>query len=79
MLFLTLCAGLLILGKVMRVPMRLIGAVIGLLWLGVVLAHLVLPAENPLPRAFGGTLQGWLVLGGVGLLALGYRFMACQL
>ena len=79
MLFLTLCAGLLILGKVMRVPIRLIGGVVGLLWLGVVLAHLFLPAENPLPRAFGGTLQGWLVFGGVGLLALGYRALLARL
>ena len=73
MLFLGLSVGLFILGKVLRVPMRLIGMTIGMLWGAIVLAHLALPADNPLPRVFGGSLQSWLVLGGAGGVVFGYR------
>ena len=73
MLFLGLVLGLFGLGKIMRVPPRLIGSVIVMLWAAIVVAHLILPSDNPLPRAFGGSLQSWLVIGGVGALALGYR------
>ncbi|MDP3339053.1 HesA/MoeB/ThiF family protein [Frigidibacter sp.] len=54
-------------------PRRLIGLMLVLLWLAVVLAHLVLPEGTGLLRATGGTLRGWLALGVVAVLVLGYR------
>lgn len=73
MLFFGLVLGLFGLGRIMRVPTKLVSSMIGILWAAVVLTHLVLPPQNPLPRAFGGSLQSWLVIGGVGVLIFGYR------
>jgi molybdopterin/thiamine biosynthesis adenylyltransferase len=46
---------------------------IGGLWLGVVLAHAVLPDGNPLRVATGGDLRVWLTVGTVVVLIAGYR------
>lgn len=59
-------------GAVMGAAVRLRLVLIGLIWALVVLSLLVLP-EGPLRQALGGDLRGWLVLGGIAALALGYR------
>ncbi len=61
------------LGVLLRMPFRGILGMLGLLWAGVLLAHLLLPEGHGLVRAIGGSWQGWLVLGAVVVLALAYR------
>ncbi|MGR3322220.1 MAG: HesA/MoeB/ThiF family protein [Pseudooceanicola sp.] len=48
-------------------------AVLLVLYVGVVLGTLVLPAGHPLRESLGGGPGGWLLLGGVVLVVLGYR------
>lgn len=60
-------------GVVTRAPVRLRLVMIAALWAGVVLAHAVLPAGNPLRLATGGDVRVWLSVGVVGALVLGYR------
>ncbi|MEZ5752565.1 MAG: HesA/MoeB/ThiF family protein [Paracoccaceae bacterium] len=55
-----------------RVPLRLRFGLIGFLWLGVVLAHLVLPADAPLRLATGGDARPWVILAALALLGWGY-------
>ncbi|WP_424832435.1 HesA/MoeB/ThiF family protein [Ruegeria sp.] len=45
---------------------------VAVLLLGVIIAQLVLPEENPLRVATGGSPAPWLLLGGFGALALAY-------
>ncbi len=54
-----------------QVRRRMIG--IGIVWVAVVLAHLILPETAPLRSLLGGSAASWLVLGGVVALGLGYR------
>lgn len=61
------------LGLILRLPPRGIAAMLGFLWLAVVLAHLLLPAGSPLIAALGGTVQHWLALGVLVAAVLGYR------
>lgn len=70
---LALMAGLWGLGAWMGAPLRYRWGMVGAIWGAVVLAHLLLPVENPLRHAIGGDARGWLVLGGCAVLALGYR------
>jgi molybdopterin/thiamine biosynthesis adenylyltransferase len=50
---------------------------IAILLAAVLLAHAVLPPDNPLPRLFGGTFAGWATLvGGLVLIALYRRGLA---
>lgn len=65
------------LGYVSGLPRRLIGLMLVLLWAAVVLAHLLLPES--LGAAIGGSLRGWLALGVVAVLAIGYRAMVGRL
>ena len=60
------------LGWVMKTPVRARLIMIGLVYLAVVLAHLVLPETAELRRATGGDVRPWLVLGGVAALVFGY-------
>ncbi len=70
-LVLFLMAGLWLLGRVMKAPVRARLVMIGALYGAVVIAQLVLPADNALRLATGGDVRPWLVLGGVaGLAAL---------
>lgn len=71
-LVLVLALGLWGIGWLMKAPVRARLGMIGLLYAGIVLAHLVLPAGNPLRLATGGGAAQWLVLGGV--VALGYGY-----
>lgn len=61
-LMLVLAAGLWGLGLLLGAPLRARLAMIGMLYVGVLLAQL-LPADNPLRAALGGTPQAWLALG----------------
>jgi len=66
-------AALVLLGRVTGLPWRGIGALLALLWAGVTLAHLTLPAGHPVLAATGGDWRGWLALGVVATLVIGYR------
>jgi molybdopterin/thiamine biosynthesis adenylyltransferase len=68
-----LALALVALGLGLRLGRRTIGAMLGALWLAVMLALLLLPEAHPLARAIGGSWRHWLVLGGVVALALAYR------
>lgn len=46
---------------------------VGLLYIVVLLAQLVLPQNSALRQAFGGSVGEWLVLGGLAVLIWGYR------
>ena len=60
-------------GAWLKAPARLRLTLIGAIWLGVIVEHLVLPDGHPLRLATGGTAQVWVVLGGAaGVVAL-YR------
>lgn len=60
-------------GAVMGTPRRMRAMALGGLWLAVVLAHLVLPADHPLRLATGGDARGWLVLAGLVAVVMAYR------
>lgn len=72
-LVLILAAGLWGLGAMMGTPRSLRLWMIGFLWLGVVLMHLVLPEGQALRVATGGRAAPWLMLGGFVALILAYR------
>jgi molybdopterin/thiamine biosynthesis adenylyltransferase len=60
-------------GVMTRTPVSVRLSGIGLLLASVILGHLVLPEGHALRMATGETAAPWLLLGGVGLLVLGYR------
>ncbi len=59
-------------GRVLRLPGQVVGALVVLLWLAVVVINLTLPQGAPLRLATGGDARTWLVLGAVVALALAY-------
>ncbi len=61
-----------VLGHWMKAPVRARLVMIGLLYVAVLSAQLVLPPEAELRRATGGAPEPWLALGGVALVAGGY-------
>ncbi len=61
-------------GAAMGTPRRMRWGMIGVLWAGVVLLHLILPAGNPLRLATGESAAPWLLLGGGAALVLAYRW-----
>ncbi len=63
----------------LKLPGRLILMAAGIYWAGIVLAHLVLPPGAALRQATGGSLAGWLVLGGAVAAGLAYRLMLGRL
>ena len=73
-LVLFLMAGLWFLGRVMKTPVRARLVMIGLVYVAVVIAQLVLPAGTPLRAATGGDVRPWLVLGGVAALGAAYAY-----
>ncbi|MCC1481740.1 HesA/MoeB/ThiF family protein [Roseibaca sp. Y0-43] len=73
-LVLFLMAGVWGLGWVMKTPIRARLTMIGLIYLAVVVAQLVLPAGTPLRVATGGDVRPWLVLGGVVALGAAYVY-----
>lgn len=72
-LVLLLAAALWGLGAAMGTPRNLRWSMIGFLWLGVVLLHLILPEGNPLRQTTGETAAPWLLLGGFVSVFLAYR------
>lgn len=72
MLGLWLLIGLLAFGKVFRLPRRVIGAMLGCLWLGIVLLLATAP-NSDIAAQIGGSAREWLVAGAVLLLILFYR------
>lgn len=72
-LVLVMAAALWGIGALMKAPVRLRLWMIGALWVGVVLGHLVLPDGHPLREATGGAAQGWVALGLIAGLVLVYR------
>lgn len=73
-LILILAAALWGLGALLGTPRRIRMLMIGLLWLGVVLIHLALPAGHPLRVATGGSAAPWLLLTGVAGLIGAYAY-----
>ncbi len=67
-----LMAALWALGWVMKTPIRARLVMIGLIYIAVVVAHLVLPETAEIRRATGGDVRPWLVLGGIAGLGYGY-------
>lgn len=64
---------LLALGLLLRLPGRLIGLMLAVLWAAVVLAHLLLPEGHMIARALGGNARVWGAVGVAAALALAYR------
>lgn len=62
-------------GYLLRAPLRLRWGMLGLLWVAVVLLQFILPENHAFRAATGGDARGWLVLGGVVLLVVGYQFL----
>ncbi len=71
--FLIAAAGLWALGRQMQAPARTRWLMIGLLYVAVIAALVILPAGNPLQRTLGGSLGEWLVLGALVAVVWGYR------
>ena len=67
-----LMAALWVLGHVMKAPVRARLVMIGVIYVAVLSAQLVLPPEAELRQATGGAPEPWVALGGVALLAGGY-------
>ncbi len=78
-LILVMMAAVWAVGAWLKTPVGQRLAVIAVIWAGVIVEHLVLPAEHPLRQATGGSAQVWLVLGGAVALVLAYRFGIARL
>jgi molybdopterin/thiamine biosynthesis adenylyltransferase len=74
MLVLALGAGIWALGWVMDIPRQRRLVVLAVLWVGVMLAHLVLPEGHGLRAALGGDAKVWAVFGGLAGLVAAYVF-----
>lgn len=64
----------LVLALFLRLPARLIWSVLGILWAGAVLAHIVLPEGHPLRLALGGDWRAWSLPVLIGVLVALYRW-----
>lgn len=73
-LFLVLAAAIWFLGRLLHVPSQARWLSIGLLYVGVLAALLVLPPEAGLRHALGESVSMWLVLGVFAALVAGYSF-----
>lgn len=61
------------LGAMMRTPIQARLLMVGLLYVGVLMLHVILPAGHPLRLATGGSPAFWLILGGAVAVILTYR------
>jgi molybdopterin/thiamine biosynthesis adenylyltransferase len=61
-------------GAMLKTPKRLRWGMIGMLWVGVVLLHLILPDGHPLRMATGESAALWLLIGGFAAIVLAYRW-----
>ncbi len=71
--FLVMAGGLWVLGARMGAPAQARWLMVGLLYVAVLGALVVLPLASPLRAALGGTLAEWLVLGGLAAAVWAYR------
>ncbi|MFD1913872.1 HesA/MoeB/ThiF family protein [Halodurantibacterium flavum] len=78
-LVLILCAAIWGIGWAMGAPVRARLGMMGLLLIGVILGHLILPPDNPLRTATGGNAAGWVVLIALIGLGMGYRAALARL
>ncbi len=74
MTVLLIAAALLALGLVLRVPARVVTAMLVALWAGGLLAHLTLPTGHALTQALGGDARAWGALGTGAAVVLAYRW-----
>ncbi|SDY22087.1 HesA/MoeB/ThiF family protein [Citreimonas salinaria] len=72
LLVLAMAAALWGLGRLTGAPPAARGYMIGLLYVGVVALHLVLPDGHPLRAATGNDAEPWLILGGLVAIGVGY-------
>ena len=63
---------LLILGRVLHLPRQVVLLMVGILWVGMLSLQVIAPGSG-VATAFGGSAAGWLVLGALVLLVIGYR------
>jgi molybdopterin/thiamine biosynthesis adenylyltransferase len=61
-------------GALLDAPKRLRWGMIGMLWAGVVLLHLILPEGHPLRMATGESPALWLLIGGFAAIVVAYRW-----
>ncbi len=61
-------------GAVTRAPIRARWAMIGILYVAVILALAVLPEAHPMRTTLGESLGEWLLLGGFAAVIMAYRF-----
>lgn len=73
MMVFAIAVALVVFGMVLRLPMRLVAMMLAALWTAALLAHLLLPGQNPLVLAIGGNWQSWAALGAAGAVVLAYR------
>lgn len=66
-------------GRFLGLPKTLRSALLGLIFAAVLIIQLTLPDGHELREATGGSLDFWLILGGIGLLALGYGHIIAAL
>ncbi len=76
---LALMAGLWGLGLWLGAPLRQRLAMLGAVWAGVVLLHLILPVGHPLRQATGGEARVWLGLAVLVAAVVGYRHLLGRL
>ena len=74
LLVLVMAAALWGIGAILKTPRRLRWGMIGMLWVGVVLLHLILPDGHPLRMATGESPELWLLIGGFVAIILAYRW-----
>ncbi|RPE67261.1 molybdopterin/thiamine biosynthesis adenylyltransferase [Pacificibacter maritimus] len=73
-MFLVIAGVLWGIGWALKTPFPLRLTMIGVLYLAVLLAVSILPAEAPLRQTLGGGFKEWAVFGGVVVLIFAYRF-----
>ena len=59
-------------GRFLGMPKAVRGSVVLVLYLALLTVHLTLPDGHNLRLVTGGSARSWLILGGIGLLAVGY-------
>jgi molybdopterin/thiamine biosynthesis adenylyltransferase len=72
MIVLATAAGLLTLALILGLPRRLVWSMLGCLWAGAILVHLLLPAGHALRSAVGGDWRAWALPGVLAAAALAY-------
>ncbi|MCX7888366.1 MAG: HesA/MoeB/ThiF family protein [Rhodobacteraceae bacterium] len=66
------------LGFILKLPLRVTAAALGIFYLGILGATLVLPATHPLMQGLGVTRRGWLALGLVTALLAAYGWWVAR-